>query len=80
MSIFDKFRSYVKQLNDFEYNISENRKDLQEVYERNRILEKEILERTEQLNQANKALVTLQQLWDMMNKTWYVIRQKHCIN
>ncbi len=69
MSIFDKFRNYVKQLNDFEYNISENRKDLQEVYERNRVLEKEILERTEQLNQANKALVTLQQIWDMMNSS-----------
>lgn len=69
MRIFDKFRQYVKQLNDFEDNISENRRELQAVYERNQILEKEIIERTAQLNQANKALLTLQHIWDMMNSS-----------
>ena len=69
MRIFDKFRQYVKQLNDFEDNISENRRELQAVYERNQILEKEIVERTAQLNQANKALLTLQHIWDMMNSS-----------
>lgn len=69
MKIFDKFKNYVKQLNDFEDNISENRRELQEIYERNQILEKEIIERTEQLNQANKALLTLQNIWDMMNSS-----------
>ncbi len=69
MKIFDKFKSYVKQLNDFEDNISENRRELQAIYERNQILEKEIIERTQQLNQANKALLTLQNIWDMMNSS-----------
>ena len=69
MKIFDKIKTYVKQLNEFEYNISENRKDLQEIYERNRILEQEIEERTQQLNQANKALLTLRHILDMMNSS-----------
>lgn len=69
MNIFDKFKNYIKQLNDFEDNISENRRELQEIYERNQVLEKEIIERTEQLNQANKALLTLQNIWDMMNSS-----------
>lgn len=69
MKIFDKFKSYVKQLNDFEDNISANRRELQAVYERNKILEKEIERRTEQLNQANKTLLTLQHIWDMMNSS-----------
>lgn len=69
MKIFDKFRNYVKQLNDFEDNISENRQELQAIYERNQILEQEILERTEQLNQANKAMLTLQHILDMMNSS-----------
>lgn len=69
MKIFDKFKNYVKQLNDFEDNISENRRELQAIYERNQVLEKEIVERTEQLNQANKALLTLQTIWDMMNSS-----------
>jgi len=69
MKIFDKFKSYVKQLNDFEDNISENRRELQAIYERNKMLEKEIIERTEQFNQANKALLTLQHIWEMMNSS-----------
>ncbi len=69
MRIFDKFKSYVKQLNDFEDNISANRRELQAVYERNQILEKEIEKRTAQLNQANKTLLTLQNIWDMMNSS-----------
>ena len=69
MNIFDKLRNYVKQLNDFEYNIAENRKDLQAIYERNLELEKEIVKRTDELNQANKALLTLQHIWDMMNSS-----------
>ncbi len=69
MKIFDKFKSYVKQLNDFEDNISANRRELQAVYERNKILEKEIEQRTEQLSQANKTLLTLQNIWDMMNSS-----------
>lgn len=69
MKIFDKFKSYVKQLNDFEDNISANRRELQAVYERNQQLEKEIEKRTEQLNQANKTLLTLQHIWDMMNSS-----------
>lgn len=69
MKIFDKFKSYVKQLNDFEDNISANRRELQAVYERNKLLEKEIEKRTEQLNQANKTLLTLQNIWDMMNSS-----------
>ena len=69
MNFFDKFKSYVKQLNDFEDNISANRRELQAVYERNIVLEKEIERRTEQLNQANKTLLTLQHIWDMMNSS-----------
>lgn len=69
MKIFDKFKTYVKQLNEFEDNISANRRELQAVYERNKVLEKEIEERTKQLNQANKTLLTLQHIWDMMNSS-----------
>ena len=38
-----------------------------EIYERNLQLEREIKERTHELNIANKRMLTLQHIWDMMN-------------
>ena len=69
MSIFDKIKNYMNELNAFEDNISGDSKDIQAIYERNKVLEKEIAERTKQLEQVNKTLHTLQNIRDMMNSS-----------
>ena len=42
---------------------------LLEVYERNKRLEAEIIARTQELATANKQMLTLQHVWDMMNSS-----------
>jgi len=69
MSIFRKFKNFIEQVNTLEYTLSENKQDYFEVYERNVQLEKEISQRTKELNQANKTLLTLQNIWEMMNSS-----------
>ncbi|OGI00115.1 MAG: hypothetical protein A2Y25_07410 [Candidatus Melainabacteria bacterium GWF2_37_15] len=48
--------------------LDENRR-FREIFERNLVLEKEISERTEELNQANKSLLTLKHIWSTMNSS-----------
>ena len=67
MDLFKKLREYTKKVNEIEYNISNNKKEFLEVYERNIALEKEIIERTQELDQANKAFLTLKHVWELMN-------------
>ena len=67
MGIFDKIKTYVNELNAIEDTLIESRKDIQAVYQRNKELEREIEERTQQLNQANKTLGTLEDIWNMMH-------------
>ncbi len=69
MSIFSKFKSYLNKINQVENNIALRTTGFLEVYERNIVLEQEIELRTKELNQANQTLLTLSNIWDMMNSS-----------
>lgn len=67
MNFFDKLREYGKTITDIENSVYGNKQEYLEIYERNLELEKEIAERTKELNIANKRMLTLQHIWEMMN-------------
>ncbi len=69
MGIFDWITQSAKKLKDIETKIGEETKDVYEVYQRNVVLEREIAQRTEELRLANQTLLTLEQVWDMMNSS-----------
>ena len=69
MGFFDKLKEFQNQINEVENNISSNKQDFLEIYERNVQLEKEIADRTKELNLANQRMLTLQHIWDMMNSS-----------
>lgn len=69
MGLFDKFKEVTKKVSEVENNIYHEKRDYLEIYERNLELEREIAERTEELNDANKRMFTLQHIWDMMNSS-----------
>lgn len=52
MGLFDKFKEVTKKVSEVENNIYNEKRDYLEIYERNIELEKEIAERTEELNDA----------------------------
>lgn len=67
MSFLDKLKDIYKQVSEVESTIYSGKQDYLEIYERNLQLEREIKERTYELNIANKRMLTLQHIWDMMN-------------
>ena len=69
MGILDWISQSAKKLKDVESQISSESSDVYEVYQRNVILEREIAQRTEELRLANQTLLTLEQVWDMMNSS-----------
>ena len=69
MSIFKKFKNFFDHVNSIENNILSSKEDYLAVYERNIELEKEIELRTNELHQANKTLMNLQNIWEMMNSS-----------
>lgn len=69
MGFFDKLREFHNQISEVENNIYSNKQDFLEIYERNVQLEKEISERTNELDVANQRMLTLQHIWDMMNSS-----------
>lgn len=69
MGLFDKFNEVKRKVSEVENSIYHEKNDYLEIYERNIELEKEITERTKELNDANKRMFTLQHIWDMMNSS-----------
>ncbi len=69
MGILDWIKQSAQKLKDVENQIGEETKDVYEVYQRNVALEREIAQRTEELRLANQTLLTLEQVWDMMNSS-----------
>ena len=69
MGNLDWISQSAKKLKDVESQIGEETKDVYEVYQRNVVLEREIAQRTEELRLANQTLLTLEQVWDMMNSS-----------
>lgn len=67
MKFFDKLNDIRKKISEVENNIYSGKQDYLEIYERNIQLEKEIAERTHELNVANRRMLTLQHIWEMMN-------------
>lgn len=69
MKFVSKFKSYLNKIKQVENNIVLSTTGFLEVYERNIALEKEIELRTTELNQANQTILTLQNIWDMLNSS-----------
>ncbi len=69
MGIFDKFKEFTNQVSEIENHLYSGKKDFLEIYERNAQLEQEIEERTNELNEANRRMLTLQHIWEMMNSS-----------
>lgn len=69
MGFFEKFNEFKNQIAEVENSIYTNKQDFLEIYERNVQLEKEISERTKELDIANQRMLTLQHVWDMMNSS-----------
>lgn len=67
MSIFSGLKDLLGQINKIDDSIYLKSKDLADVYAKNIALEEEIAERTKELEQANRTLVTLNSIWEMMN-------------
>ena len=66
-NIINKAKNFKNQVNVLEDNVMDERKRFRNIFERNLILEREITERTDELNQANKSLLTLKHIWGTMN-------------
>ena len=69
MGLFDKFKEIGRRVSEVENSIYNEKRDYLEIYERNLQLEKEIAERTSELNDANRRILTLHHIWDMMNSS-----------
>ena len=69
MSLFDSFRKLISSVDKLDSSVYSGNQSLLEVYERNRRLEAEIAARTQELATANKQMLTLQHVWDMMNSS-----------
>ena len=69
MSFLDSFKKYKSQLDAVDSSVYYGSKTLIEVYERNAKLEAEIEQRTKELDRANKQMLTLQHIWNMMNSS-----------
>ena len=67
MGFFDKIKEFSLKVTEVENSIYSGKTDYLEIYERNLQLEKEIEQRTKELNLANKRILTLQHILDMMN-------------
>ena len=69
MGFFDGLKNIKKQIDMVESSVYRGSKSLLEVYERNAKLEAEIEQRTRELDRANKQMLTLQHIWNMMNSS-----------
>lgn len=67
MGIFDKINEVRRRISEVEHNIYHGKEEFLEIYEKNLQLEQKIEERTRELNIANKRMLTLQNILDMMN-------------
>ena len=69
MGFFDSIRNFKRQLDQVESTVYSGKQSLLEVYEINAKLEAEIAARTRELDRANRQMLTLQHIWDMMNSS-----------
>ena len=69
MGFLDSIRNIKNQIDQIESSVTSSNRSLLEVYELNAQLEQEINIKTQELETANKQMVTLQLVWDMMNSS-----------
>ena len=69
MGFFDSIKHIKNQIDKIESSVYTGKQSLLEVYERNARLEAEIATRTKELDTANRQMVTLQHVWEMMNSS-----------
>ena len=69
MGFFDSFRNFKNNLDRVESTVYSGSDSLLEVYEKNAKLEAEIVARTKELDRANRQMLTLQHIWEMMNSS-----------
>lgn len=69
MGIFSGIKDLLGQINRYDASIYLQGKKFADVYAENIALEAEIKARTEELNQANQTILTLNSVWDMMNSS-----------
>ncbi len=69
MGLFDSIKNFKNRLEKVESTVYSGTLSLKEVYERNAKLEAEISIRTRELDRANRQMLTLQHIWDMMNSS-----------
>ena len=69
MGFFDSIKKFKHQLDQVESTVYSGKQSLLEVYEINAKLEAEIAARTRELDRANRQMLTLQHIWDMMNSS-----------
>lgn len=69
MGLFDKIKTFKERIIEVESSVYTGKQSLLKVYERNAKLEEEILQRTRELDRANKQMLTLQHIWGMMNSS-----------
>ena len=69
MNIFSGFKDILGQINKIDGSIYLKGKDFADIYAKNIALEEEIAARTKELEQANKTILTLNSVWDMMNSS-----------
>lgn len=69
VGFFDNIKNIKKEIDRVETSVYSGKQSLMEVYERNLKLEAEIADRTKELDTANRQMLTLQHIWDMMNSS-----------
>ncbi|MDR1168029.1 MAG: diguanylate cyclase [Heliobacteriaceae bacterium] len=69
MDFFSQIKEIYSKINEVENAVYGSKQDYSEIYERNLQLEREIEQRTRELNITNKRILTLQHIWDMMNSS-----------
>ena len=69
MGFFDNLKNIKNQIDHIESSVYAGKQSLLELYERNAKLEAEIAKRTQELDTANRQMLTLQHIWDMMNSS-----------
>lgn len=66
-TIFSKFKGFFDKLQQVDSTIASA--NAMDVYRRNLELEREIKEKTEALNKANNTMLTMSNIWEMMNSS-----------
>lgn len=69
MGFFENIRNIKKEIERVESTMYSDKQSLMEVYERNVKLEAEIAARTREIDTANRQMLTLQHILDMMNSS-----------